>query len=55
MSSNSVQIRVRRRRLRTLRRARLYIRANEGALARVLNTYSEAVKSDPSRQLWLDE
>jgi len=54
MTSELVQLRVRRNRLRTLRLARRYIRANEGALARVLNTYAQVAKSDPSQQLWLD-
>lgn len=41
-------------RIRALRRARRYIRANEGALARVLNTYERIAQLDPSRRFWAD-
>ncbi|MEL6449947.1 MAG: hypothetical protein AAFQ19_01710 [Pseudomonadota bacterium] len=42
-------------RVRALRRARRYIRANEGALARLLNAYSRISALDPSRKVWLDQ
>lgn len=42
-------------RIRTLRRARRYIRANQGALARVLNTYERVAKLDPSRRFWVEQ
>ncbi len=41
--------------IRTLRRARRYIRANEGALARVLNTYARMAALDPARQFWAEQ
>ncbi|WP_299653057.1 hypothetical protein [uncultured Tateyamaria sp.] len=40
--------------IRALRRARRYIRANEGALARVLNTYERIAQLDPSRRFWAE-
>ncbi|MBY5932649.1 hypothetical protein KUV51_06530 [Tateyamaria omphalii] len=43
------------KRIRALRRARRYIRANEGALARVLNTYERIARLDPSRRFWADQ
>ena len=52
MSTKSAQHRSNVLRLRALRRARRYIRANQGALARVLNTYAQTVKSDPSQRFW---
>ena len=36
-----------RARVRNLRRARRYLAANEGALARLLNTYAKQVKANP--------
>ncbi|MEX0309636.1 MAG: hypothetical protein AB3N17_05245 [Tateyamaria sp.] len=39
-------------RIRALRRARRYISANEGSLARVLNTYERVAKLDPARRVW---
>ena len=42
-------------RIRALRRARRYIRANEGVLARVLNTYERSGRLDPSRRVWSDQ
>jgi hypothetical protein len=44
-----------RNRVRALRRARRYIRANEGALARVLNTYARIAQLDPSRRFWAEQ
>lgn len=44
-----------RNRVRALRRARRYIRANEGALARLLNTYARVATLDPSRQFWAEQ
>ena len=41
--------------MRALRRARRYIRANEGTLARVLNTYARVGDLDPSRRVWADQ
>jgi hypothetical protein len=43
-----------RQRIRALRRARRYIRANQGTLARVLNTYNRVVGLDPSRRVWVE-
>lgn len=40
--------------IRALRRARRYISANEGALARVINTYARVAKLDPSRRFWAE-
>ena len=37
-------------RIRALRRARRYLRANEGALARLLNTYARVAELDPARR-----
>ncbi|WP_299374760.1 hypothetical protein [uncultured Tateyamaria sp.] len=42
-------------RVRALRRARRYIRANEGSLARVLNTYARIAELDPARRFWGDQ
>jgi len=44
-----------RNRVRALRRARRYIRANEGALARLLNTYTRICTLDPTRRIWADQ
>lgn len=41
-------------RIRALRRARRYLRANEGALARLLNTYARVAELDPSRRFLPD-
>ncbi|WP_299551290.1 hypothetical protein [uncultured Tateyamaria sp.] len=42
-------------RIRALRRARRYISANEGTLARVLNTYERIAQLDPSRRFWAEQ
>lgn len=42
-------------RVRALRRARRYIRANQGALARLLNTYESIASRDPARRIWMDQ
>jgi hypothetical protein len=42
-------------RVRALRRARRYIRANQGALARLLNTYAHISALDPARRIWADK
>jgi hypothetical protein len=42
-------------RVRALRRARRYIRANQGALARLLNTYAHISALDPARRIWADQ
>lgn len=39
-----------RTRIRALRRARRYLAADRGALARLLNTYERVVELDPSRR-----
>lgn len=39
-----------RQRIRALRRARRYLRANEGALARLINTYVRVAELDPGRR-----
>ncbi|WP_415403022.1 hypothetical protein [Tateyamaria sp. SN3-11] len=43
-----------RNRIRALRRARRYIRANEGTLARLLNTYARIADLDPARRFWAE-
>ncbi|WP_299147839.1 hypothetical protein [uncultured Tateyamaria sp.] len=43
-----------RRRARALRRARRYIHANTGALARLLNTYERIGALDPARRFWAE-
>lgn len=48
------QEKIERQRMRTLRRARRYIRENRGALARLLNTYSKVVELDASRRFWIE-
>lgn len=40
--------------IRTLRRARRYIRENKGTLARVLNTYERISQLDPARRFWAE-
>lgn len=42
-------------RIRALRRARRYIRANEGSLARLLNTYERIAQLDPARRFWAEQ
>ncbi|WP_299686431.1 hypothetical protein [uncultured Tateyamaria sp.] len=42
-------------RIRALRRARRYLRANQGALARVLNTYARVAELDPARRFLPDQ
>ena len=37
------------RRVRNLRRARKYIAGNQGALARLLNTYAAKIAEDPQK------
>ena len=54
MSQEFTQDRKARRRQRALRRARDYIRANEGTLARLLNTYTKVVELDPARKFWVE-
>ena len=44
-----------RQRIRALRRARRYLRANEGALARLLNTYVKVAELDPARRFLPDQ
>ncbi|WP_415920544.1 hypothetical protein [Tateyamaria sp. SN6-1] len=44
-----------RQRIRALRRARRYLRANEGALARLLNTYARVADLDPARRFLPDQ
>lgn len=41
-----------RNRVRALRRARRYIHANEGALARLLIAYEQIAMLEPSRRIW---
>ena len=41
--------------IRALRRARRYIRANQGTLARVINTYERIAQLDPSRRFWAEQ
>ncbi|MEM6760022.1 MAG: hypothetical protein AAF601_11155 [Pseudomonadota bacterium] len=43
-----------RARIRALRRARRYLAADQGALARLLNTYDRVVALDPSRNFLSD-
>ena len=52
MTEKTNQDRESRRQRRALRRARRYIRANEGSLARVLNAYQNEVARDPVRDFW---
>lgn len=54
MVQETDQIRLAKQRMRALRRARRYIRANEGGLARVLNTYVRISELDPSRRFWAE-
>ena len=41
-------------RIRALRRSRRYLRANTGALARLLNTYARVAELDPARRFLAD-
>ncbi|MEL6887840.1 MAG: hypothetical protein AAFO86_03940 [Pseudomonadota bacterium] len=43
-----------RQRIRALRRARRYLRANKGPLARLLNTYAQVADLDPARRFLSD-
>lgn len=54
MSHVMDQEKIERQRIRTLRRARRYIRENKGALARLLNTYGRVVELDASRKFWIE-
>ena len=54
MNQEFTQNRKARRRQRALRRARRYIRAEEGALARLLNTYTKVAELDPTRKFWVE-
>lgn len=54
MNQEFTQDKKARRRLRALRRARRYIRAEEGALARLLNTYTKVAELDPTRKFWVE-
>lgn len=44
-----------RQRIRALRRARRFLRANESALARLLNTYARVAELDPARRFLPDQ
>ena len=43
-----------RRQLRTLRKARRYIRANQTSLARLMNTHARMSKENSDLAFWLD-
>lgn len=47
MSEKTGKVPLGRQRVRNLRRSRRYLAANEGGLARLLNTYSKQVKTNP--------
>ncbi len=54
MTQEFDKARITKQQVRSLRRARRYIRENKGALARLLNTYHRIIELDTSRKFWVE-